>query len=330
MATIFYDKDADLDHLKGEKIAILGYGSQGHAHAQNLRDNNLDVVVGLRKGSKSWPRAEEDGLEVKTVAEAAKEAQIVMLLMGDSDQPAVFEQEVLPNLQEGDAVAVAHGFNIIYNQVIPPSYVDVFMVAPKSPGHLLRRMFEQGNGVPSLVATHQDFTGRCLQRALAYAKGLGSTRAGVIQTTFQEETETDLFGEQAVLCGGVSALIKASFDTLVEAGYQPEIAYFECLHELKLIVDLIYEGGISMMRYSISDVAEYGDLTRGPRLIDGKVREEMKKMLAEIQDGAFAQECITEFKINRPCFTALRRKEAGHLIEKVGAELRSMMPWLKK
>ncbi len=330
MATIFYDKDADLDHLKGEKIAILGYGSQGHAHAQNLRDNNLDVVVGLRKGSKSWPRAEEDGLEVKTVAEAAKEAQIVMLLMGDSDQPAVFEQEVLPNLQEGDAVAVAHGFNIIYNQVIPPSYVDVFMVAPKSPGHLLRRMFEQGNGVPSLVATHQDFTGRSLQRALAYAKGLGSTRAGVIQTTFQEETETDLFGEQAVLCGGVSALIKASFDTLVEAGYQPEIAYFECLHELKLIVDLIYEGGISMMRYSISDVAEYGDLTRGPRLIDGKVREEMKKMLAEIQDGAFAQECITEFKINRPCFTALRRKEAGHLIEKVGAELRSMMPWLKK
>lgn len=330
MAVIYYDKDADLAHLQGEKIAIMGYGSQGHAHAQNLRDNNLDVVVGLRKGSKSWPRAEEDGLEVKTVAEAAKEAQIIMLLMGDSDQPAVFEREVLPNLQEGDALAVAHGFNIIYNQVVPPSFVDVFMVAPKSPGHLVRRMFEQGNGVPSLVAIQQDFTGRCLQRALAYAKGLGSTRAGVIQTTFQEETETDLFGEQAVLCGGVSALIKASFDTLVEAGYQPEIAYFECLHELKLIVDLIYEGGLSWMHYSVSDVAEYGDLTRGPRLIDARVREEMKKILTEIQDGAFAQECITEFHMNRPRFTALRRKEAGHLIEKIGAELRAMMPWLKK
>lgn len=330
MAVIYYDKDADLSCLKGEKIAILGYGSQGHAHAQNLHDSGLSVVVGLRKGSRSWPLAEKDGLEVKTVAEAVAESQIIMMLLGDNDQPPVFEKEVLPHLKEGKAFAVAHGFNILYNQVVPPSNVDVFMVAPKSPGHLVRRMYQQGNGVPALVAVHQDYTGKCLDRALAYAKALGSTRAGVIKTTFQEETETDLFGEQAVLCGGVTALIKASFDTLVEAGYQPEVAYFECLHELKLIVDLLYEGGLSWMRYSVSDVAEYGDLTRGPKVIDAGVRLRLKELLKDIQEGLFAQECITEFRMNRPRFTALRRKEEEHLIEKVGKELRSMMPWLQK
>ena len=330
MAVIYYDKDADLSFLKDEKIAILGYGSQGHAHAQNLRDSGLSVVVADLPGTPNWIQAEKDGLEVKTVAEAVEAAQVIMMLLGDNDQPPVFQKEVLPHLKEGKAFAVAHGFNILYNQVIPPANVDVFMVAPKSPGHLVRRMYQQGNGVPALVAVHQDYTGKCLQRALAYAKGLGSTRAGVIETTFQEETETDLFGEQAVLCGGVTALIKASFDTLVEAGYQPEIAYFECMHELKLIVDLLYEGGMSWMRYSVSDVAEYGDLTRGPRVIDERVREELKKLLQEIQEGTFAHECITEFRMNRPRFTALRRKESQHLIERVGKELRSMMPWLEK
>ena len=330
MAVIYYDKDADLSYLKDEKIAILGYGSQGHAHAQNLRDSGLSVVVADLPGTPNWIQAEKDGLEVKTVAEAVEAAQVIMMLLGDNDQPPVFQKEVLPHLKEGKAFAVAHGFNILYNQVIPPANVDVFMVAPKSPGHLVRRMYQQGNGVPALVAVHQDYTGKCLQRALAYAKGLGSTRAGVIETTFQEETETDLFGEQAVLCGGVTALIKASFDTLVEAGYQPEVAYFECMHELKLIVDLLYEGGMSWMRYSVSDVAEYGDLTRGPRVIDERVREELKKLLQEIQEGIFAHECITEFRMNRPRFTALRRKESQHLIEKVGKELRSMMPWLEK
>ncbi len=315
--------------MKGEKIAVLGYGSQGHAHALNLKESGLEVVVGLRQGSRSWQQAQQDGLEVATVSQAVAAAQIVMMLIGDNDQPAVFQDEVLPQLGEGKALAVAHGFNILFNQVVPPANVDVFMVAPKSPGHLLRRMFQQGNGVPALVAIQQDFTGRCLQRALAYAKGLGSTRAGVLETSFQEETETDLFGEQAVLCGGTAALIKASFDTLVEAGYQPEIAYFECLHELKLIIDLIYEGGLSRMRYSVSDVAEYGDLTRGPRIINEDVRAEMRRILKEVQEGVFANECITEFRMNRPRFTALRRKESEHLIEKVGQDLRAMMPWLK-
>ncbi|MGI5876431.1 MAG: ketol-acid reductoisomerase [Dethiobacteria bacterium] len=330
MAVVYYDKDADLKYLKGEKIAILGYGSQGHAHAQNLHDSGLDVVVGLRQGSERWAEVEADGLQVKTVAEAVAEAGVIMILIGDTDQPAVFEQEVLPNLTEGKALAVAHGFNILYNQITPPTNVDVFMVAPKSPGHLVRRMYQEGNGVPGLVAVHQDYTGKCWQRALAYAKGLGCTRAGLIQTSFQEETETDLFGEQAVLCGGVTSLIKAGFDTLVEAGYQPEVAYFECLHELKLIVDLIYEGGLEWMRYSVSDVAEFGDLTRGPRVIDQGVRAEMKKMLQDIQDGSFAHECISEFRMNRPRMTSLRRKEAEHGITKVGKELRSMMPWLQK
>ncbi len=329
MAVVYYDKDADLKYLKGEKIAILGYGSQGHAHAQNLHDSGLDVVVGLRQGSERWAEVEADGLQVKTVAEAVAEAGVIMILIGDTDQPAVFEQEVLPNLTEGKALAVAHGFNILYNQITPPTNVDVFMVAPKSPGHLVRRMYQEGNGVPGLVAVHH-YTGKCWQRALAYAKGLGCTRAGLIQTSFQEETETDLFGEQAVLCGGVTSLIKAGFDTLVEAGYQPEVAYFECLHELKLIVDLIYEGGLEWMRYSVSDVAEFGDLTRGPRVIDQGVRAEMKKMLQDIQDGSFAHECISEFRMNRPRMTSLRRKEAEHGITKVGKELRSMMPWLQK
>lgn len=329
MAVIYYDNDADFSNLKGEKIAILGYGSQGHAHSQNLKESGFEVVVADLPGSKSWLQAEKDGLEVKTTAEAVKDSQVIMMLIGDNDQPAVFQKEVLPNLTEGKALAVAHGFNILYNQVVPPEDVDVFMVAPKSPGHLVRRMYQQGRGVPGLVAVHQDATGRCLKRALAYARGLGCTRAGVIETTFQEETETDLFGEQAVLCGGVTALIKASFDTLVEAGYQPEVAYFECLHELKLIVDLIYEGGLSWMRDSVSDVAEYGDLTRGPRIIDEKVQVELQQILKDIQEGVFANECITEFRMNRPRYTALRRKEAGHLIEKVGGELRGMMPWLQ-
>ena len=330
MAVIYYEKDADLSQLKGEKVAVVGYGSQGHAHAQNLKESGVEVVVGLRPGGKSWDKAEGDGLEVKTVSEAAKAAQVIMILIGDNDQPEVYQQEILPHLEEGKALAVAHGFNILYNQVVPPQGVDVFMVAPKSPGHLVRRMYQEGNGVPALAAVHQDASGKCLKRALAYAKGLGCTRAGVLETTFQEETETDLFGEQAVLCGGVSSLIKAGFDTLVEAGYQPEIAYFECLHELKLIVDLIYEGGLSWMRHSVSDVAEYGDLTRGPRIIDENVREKMKNILLDVQEGAFAQECITEFNMNRPRFTALRRKEQEQLIEKVGEELRGMMPWIKR
>ena len=330
MATIYYDKDADLSQLQGEKIAIVGYGSQGHAHAQNLKESGLNVVVADLPGSANWLQAEKDGLEVRTVSEAVEAAQVVMLLIGDNDQPPVYKQDILPYLTEGKALAVAHGFNIVFNQVIAPPNVDVFMVAPKSPGHLVRRMYQEGNGVPALVAVHQDATGRCLNRALAYAKGLGCTRAGVIKTTFQEETETDLFGEQAILCGGTTALIKASFDTLVEAGYQPEIAYFECMHELKLIVDLLYEGGLSWMRYSVSDVAEYGDLTRGPRVINEQVRSELKKMLAEIQDGSFALECINEFRMNRPRMTALKRREEEHLIEKVGKELRSMMSWLKK
>jgi len=330
MATIYYDKDADLAQLQGEKIAIVGYGSQGHAHAQNLKESGLSVVAADLPGSPNWLQAEKDGIEIKTVAEAVAESQIVMMLIGDNDQPPVFMNAILPNLTAGKALAVAHGFNIVFNQVVAPPNVDVFMVAPKSPGHLVRRMYEEGKGVPALVAVHQDSTGRCLQRALAYAKGLGCTRAGVIATTFQEETETDLFGEQAILCGGTTALIKASFETLVEAGYQPEVAYFECLHELKLIVDLLYEGGLSWMRYSVSDVAEYGDLTRGPRIINEDVRYELKEMLTEIQEGRFALECINEFHLNRPRMTALRRKDEEHLIEKIGRELRSMMPWLEK
>lgn len=330
MAKMYYDKDADLGLLKGKKIAVIGYGSQGHAQAQNLKDSGLDVVVGLYKGSKSWKRVEEDGLQVATVEEAAKQADIIQILAPEEKHAEIFKKFIEPNLKEGNALVFSHGFNIHYHQVVPPENVDVFMVAPKSPGHILRRMYTQGAGVPGLLAVYQDYTGKAKDLALAYAKGIGCTRAGVIETTFAEETETDLFGEQTVLCGGITELIKAGFETLVEAGYQPEIAYFECLNEMKLIVDLIYEGGLSYMRYSISDTAEYGDYMVGKRIITEETRQEMKKVLQEIQTGKFAKEWILENQANRPMFNTLRKKEADHLIEKVGKELRAMMPWLKK
>ncbi len=330
MAKIYYDADADLEVLKSKKIAVLGYGSQGHAQAQNLNDSGLDVVVGLRSGSSSWEKAERDGLKVMEVEEAAEAAQIIQVLLPDEVQKKVYEEKIKDNLKKGDALVFSHGFNIHYGQIVPPEHVDVFMVAPKSPGHLVRRMYQQGVGVPGLLAVEHNYTGQAQTLALAYAKGIGCTRAGVIETTFKEETETDLFGEQAVLCGGVTALIKAGFETLVEAGYQPEIAYFECLHELKLIVDLIYEGGLAGMRYSVSDTAQYGDLTRGPRIIDDYVREEMSCILEEVQNGSFAKEWILENQANRPQFNALNERDRDHLIEKVGGDLRKMMPWLKK
>ncbi|HHY42947.1 MAG TPA: ketol-acid reductoisomerase [Thermoanaerobacterales bacterium] len=329
MAKMYYDNDADLQLLKGKKVAIIGYGSQGHGHALNLKDSGIDVVVGLYKGSKSWQIAEQAGLEVKTVSEAAAEADIIMILIPDHLQGQVYEKEIKPNLKKGDALAFAHGFAIVYSQIVPPEYVDVFMIAPKGPGHLVRRTYEQGGGVPCLLAVHQDFSGKAKDIALAYAKGIGGTRAGVIETTFTEETQSDLFGEQCVLCGGVSELIKAGFETLVEAGFQPEIAYFECLHEMKLIVDLIYEGGLSLMRYSVSDTAKYGDFTVGKRIITEETRKEMKKVLDEIVTGKFAKEWILENQAGRPVFRAIQAKEAEHPIEKVGKELRSMMPWLK-
>lgn len=330
MATTYYDKDAQLDVLKGKTIAVIGYGSQGHAQSQNLQDSGLSVVVGLRKGSKSWKQAESDGLKVMTVSDTAAAGDIIQLLVPDTSQAAVYKADIEPNLKPGNALCFSHGFNIHYAQITPPADVDVFMVAPKGPGHLVRRVYTEGFGVPCLVAIHQDPTGKALQSALAYAKGVGGTRAGVIETTFAEETETDLFGEQVVLCGGTSALIQASFETLVDAGYQPEIAYFECLHELKLIVDLIYEQGISGMRHSISDTAEYGDLTRGKRIINKKTRREMKRILDEIQTGKFATEWILENQANGATFNALRKREAAHPIEVVGKKLRSMMSWLKK
>jgi len=335
MARIYYDADADLEVLKGKTIAVIGYGSQGHAQAQNLHDSGLNVVVGLREPvdeftTQEWNKVKEDGLTPLPVEEAAKAAQIIQMLVPDDIQARVYREKIEPNLREGDALGFSHGFNIHFGQIVPPPFVDVFMVAPKSPGHLVRRMYRQGVGVPGLIAVHNDYTGKALETGLAYAKGIGCTRAGVIATTFKEETETDLFGEQCVLCGGVTELIKAGFDTLVEAGYQPEIAYFECLHELKLIVDLIYEGGIGLMRYSVSDTAEYGDLTVGPRIINESVRAEMKKVLAAVQDGTFARELLLEFQVGRPVFNALRKKGQEHLIEKVGKELRAMMPWLKE
>ena len=329
MAKVYYDKDADLEYLKGKRVAVIGYGSQGHAHALNLKDSGIDVVVGLYRESRSWEKAQEAGLPVKEVAEAVAESQVVMMLIPDTLQPQVYKASVEPNLKEGDAIAFAHGFNIHYGQIVPPPFVDVFMVAPKGPGHLVRRTFKEGKGVPCLVAVEQDVSGQAMNIALAYAKGIGGTRAGVIETTFAEETETDLFGEQVVLCGGVTSLIKAGFETLVEAGYQPEVAYFECLHELKLIVDLIYETGISGMRYSISDTAKYGDVTRGPRIINEDVREEMWEILEEIQSGEFAREWILENQAGRPVFNALLKRDAQHPIEKVGKELRSMMSWIK-
>ncbi len=327
---IYYDQDADLSYLENQTICILGYGSQGHAHALNLRDSGLNVIVGLREGGPSYEKAKADGFEPLPPQEACAKADVIMVLVPDQIQPQIYEQAIRPNLSAGKMLMFAHGFNIHFGQIVPPPDVDVTMVAPKGPGHLVRREYERGAGVPCLVAVQQDATGKALKRALAYAKGIGGTRAGVLETTFQEETETDLFGEQCVLCGGVAALIKAGFETLVEAGYQPEIAYFECCHELKLIVDLIYEGGLAFMRYSISDTAEYGDLTRGPRIVNEKVKEEMKRILDEIQSGRFAREWILENQANRPVLNALRRREAAHPIEEVGAKLRAMMPWLKK
>jgi ketol-acid reductoisomerase len=328
-ARIYYDQDADLGLLRQKRIAVIGYGSQGHAHALNLKDSGQDVVVGLYKGSKSWAKAERDGVRVTTVAEAAQMADIVMILLPDQAHRAVFEDAIRGALTRGKTLMVAHGFSIHFNQVVPPSDVDVAMIAPKAPGHIMRDLFVQGPGVPALLAVHQDVSGRARDVALAYAKGLGCTRAGVIETTFREETETDLFGEQTVLCGGVSALVKAGFETLVEAGYQPEIAYFECLHELKLIVDLMYQGGLAYMRYSVSDTAEYGDYSRGPRVIDERVRAEMRKILGEIQSGAFAREWVLENQANRASFLAMRRVEAGHPIEEVGRRLRAMMSWIQ-
>jgi len=330
MAKMFYDQDANLGLLEGKTVAVLGYGSQGHAQAQNLKESGVNVIVGLRPDSQSWAKAEAAGLKVMATAEAAAAADLIQILLPDEKQAEVYKNDVLPNLKEGDALIFSHGFNIHFGQIVPPANVDVFMVAPKSPGHLVRRMYEEGAGVPGLIAVFQDYTGKAHDLALAHAKGIGCTRAGVIETTFQEETETDLFGEQAVLCGGVSELIRAGFDTLIEAGYQPEIAYFECLHELKLIVDLIYEGGIARMRYSVSDTAEYGDLMIGRRIITEETREEMKQVLAEIQSGQFAREWLLENKVGRPVFNAIARNDAQHPIEVVGQKLRGMMKWLKK
>ncbi|HEY8418310.1 MAG TPA: ketol-acid reductoisomerase [Limnochordales bacterium] len=329
MAVIYYDQDANLDVLKGLTIAVIGYGSQGHAHALNLRDSGLNVIVANRPGSENYRLAVADGFQPVSAAEAASKADVIVMLAPDQVQPQIYENDIRPHLTDGKALVFSHGFNIHFKQIVPPPNVDVFMVAPKSPGHLVRRMYENGQGVPGLLAVYQDATGQAKERGLAYAKGIGCTRAGVIETTFAEETETDLFGEQVVLCGGVSELIRAGFDTLVEAGYQPEIAYFECLHELKLIVDLIYEGGISYMRYSISDTAEYGDLVSGKRIITEETRREMRRILDDIQSGRFAREWILENKANRPVFHALREKEQNHLIERVGRELRAMMPWIQ-
>ena len=328
-AKIYYDQDADLSLLRGKKIAIIGYGSQGHAHALNLKDSGLDVVVGLYKGSKSWPKAEKDGLRVATVAEAAQMADIVMVLLPDQVHRQTFEESIRGAMTKGKTLMMAHGFSIHFNQVVPPAEVDVSMIAPKAPGHIMRDLFVQGPGVPGLLAVQQDVSGKARDTALAYGKGVGCTRAGVLETTFKEETETDLFGEQTVLCGGVSALIKAAFETLVKAGYQPEVAYFECMHELKLIVDLFYQGGLAYMRYSVSDTAEFGDYTRGPRVVDDHVRAEMQKILKEIQSGQFAREWVLENLANRASFLATRRTEAEHPIEEVGKRLRSMMSWIK-
>ncbi len=330
MAKMFYDSDANLDLLQGKVIAVMGYGSQGHAQAQNLKDSGLDVVVGLRKDSRRWKQAEAAGLKVATVAEAAEQADVIQILLPDERQGSVYANEIKPYLTAGKCLVFSHGFNIHFGQIVPPADVDVFMVAPKSPGHLVRRTYQEGAGVPGLIAVHQDASGRAYDLALAYAKGIGCTRAGVLETTFKEETETDLFGEQAVLCGGVSELIKAGFETLVEAGYQPESAYFECLHEMKLIVDLIYEGGLSWMRYSVSDTAQYGDQMIGKRIVNQETRAEMKKVLEEIQNGQFAKNWLIENQVNRPTFNAIARQEEAHQIEKVGAELRAMMPFIKK
>ena len=326
---IYYDKDADLSLIQRRRVAIIGYGSQGHAHANNLKDSGVTVVVGLREGSASWAKAERAGLTVKAVSDAVKDADVVMILAPDEQQGDLYRHDIAPNLKAGAALAFAHGFNIHFGQITPREDLDVIMVAPKGPGHLVRSTYQQGGGVPSLIAIHQDKSGQAKDIALAYASANGGGRAGVIETSFREETETDLFGEQTVLCGGATALIQAGFDTLVEAGYAPEMAYFECLHELKLIVDLIYEGGIANMRYSISNTAEYGDFTRGPRIITEETRKEMKKILAEIQNGEFAREWMGENKTGVAVLKAKRRIAREHKIEEVGERLRAMMPWIK-
>ncbi len=327
---VYYDKDANLEKIRSKKVAVIGFGSQGHAHSLNLKESGVSVIAGLRKDGPSWKKAEAAGIKAATVADAVKGADVVMNLAPDELQGDIYRGEVAPNLKKGAYLAFAHGFSIHFGQIVPGKDINVFMAAPKGPGHLVRHEYTKGGGVPALVAVHQDPSGDTLDIALAYASAIGGGRAGVIETTFKEETETDLFGEQAVLCGGVSALITAGFETLVEAGYPPEMAYFECLHEMKLIVDLIYEGGISNMRYSISNTAQYGDLTRGPRIVTGETKKEMKKILQEIQTGAFARDWMLENKANRPVFNALTKMGEAHEIEAVGAKLRAMMPWLKK
>ncbi len=330
MVQMYYDNDANLDFISSKTVAIIGYGSQGHAHALNLKESGVNVIVGLYEGSKSKAIAEAEGLTVKTVAEASAEADWIMILLPDDVQRSVYKQEILPNLSAGKVLSFAHGFNIHFGQIVPPKDVDVLMVAPKGPGHLVRRTYQQGQGVPALFAVYQNATGEARDRAMAYAKAIGGTRGGILETTFTEETETDLFGEQAVLCGGLSELIKAGFQTLVEAGYKPEIAYFECLHEVKLIVDLIVEGGLEKMRDSISTTAEFGDYTRGPRVITDETRAEMKKILSEIQSGQFAREFVLENQAGKPGFTATRRRESQLLIEEVGKDLRANFSWMKK
>jgi len=325
----YYDADADMNNLSGKTVAVIGYGSQGHAHALNLKESGVDVVVGLRKSSSSWQQAEEAGLRVKETAEAAKEGDVVMILIPDQNQKEIFEKDIQPNLEEGNALAFAHGFNIHFKQIEPREDVDVFMIAPKGPGHLVRRVFEEGAGVPCLLALYQDYTGNAKDIALAYAKGIGGAHAGVIETTFKEETETDLFGEQAVLCGGTAELVKAGFETLVEAGYQPEIAFFECLHELKLIVDLLYEGGIERMYYSVSDTAEYGGMTSGPKVINSDTKERMREILSDIQTGKFAKDWILENKAGQASLGSMRDIHHNLQIEQVGRELRKMMNWIE-
>lgn len=329
MVQMYYDNDADLNLLAGKTVAIIGYGSQGHAHALNLQESGVNVVVGLYEGSKSWAKAEAAGLKVMTAAEAAKAADVVMMLIPDEKQATTYKKDIEPNLVAGNALAFAHGFNIHFGQIVPPADVDVFMVAPKGPGHLVRRTYTEGSGVPVLVTAYQNPTGKAHDLALAYAKALGGTRAGALETTFREETETDLFGEQAVLCGGITALITAGYETLVEAGYEPESAYFECMHEMKLIVDLMYEGGMAKMRHSISDTAEYGDYMSGSRIVTAETKAAMKQVLSEIQDGTFVKKWLLENQVNRPQFNAMRRRAAEHPIEKVGAKLRGMMPFLQ-
>jgi ketol-acid reductoisomerase len=329
-ASVLYEKDADRSLIAGRKVAVIGYGSQGHAHALNLKDSGVDVRVGLREGSASVGKAEEAGLRVTSVATAAAEADLIMILLPDTEHRDVYEAEIAPNLKPGDALFVSHGFSVRFGQITPPEGVDVAMVAPKGPGHLVRRTYTEGGGVPCLVAVHQDATGKARELAISYADAIGGTRAGVLETTFEEETETDLFGEQVVLCGGLTALVQAGFETLVEAGYQPESAYFECLHELKLIVDLMYEQGIGGMRYSISHTAEYGDVTRGPRIITDETKAEMRRILDEIRSGQFAEEWINEWRSGHHRFDELRRKGEAHQIEQVGAQLRSMMPWISQ